>query len=414
MLFKFPIKKNTVILALGAESAGNFSVYFKNKIFLSEDFGDLLEEKNWEKYRSSVLKYLCKYKIKPKIILTDLHPLYKNTSWGEKLAKKFDAKFIQVQHHHAHIFSAIGDKILHTTSYLLPSTFYGIAMDGTGFGTDGEIWGGEIFKIKIQKTRNKEQEISRIGHLENQGMIGGDAAIREPARMLIGILYNLTYHPEFVSGSKYKVETLKQVQHDKEKKYFIYSFVKKYYTKNEFGLLYSQLQQNFNCQKTSSTGRILDAVSILLGFCGNERNYKHEPIDLLEENSTKPYADLKPKITKNKSGEYILETTPLFEYLLSYLRPYLRAEKISLEKRKRLAATTQLYIAQGLYGIINKGQGTMNKEQNIFLAGGMSNNKIISEHLTSKGAYTSKKVPRGDAGLSFGQIVCYFLTNSRD
>jgi hydrogenase maturation factor HypF (carbamoyltransferase family) len=85
-----------------------------------------------------------------------------------------------------------------------------------------------------------------------------------------------------------------------------------------------------------------------------------------------------------------------------------------LEKRKRLAATTQLYIAQGLYGIINKGQGTMNKEQNIFLAGGMSNNKIISEHLTSKGAYTSKKVPRGDAGLSFGQIVCYFLTNSRD
>ena len=66
--------------------------------------------------------------------------------------------------------------------------------------------------------------------------------------------------------------------------------------RNQFELLYNQLKQNFNCQETSSTGRILDAVSLLLGFCKNERNYKHEPIDLLEQNSTSPYGNLKPKI----------------------------------------------------------------------------------------------------------------------
>ena len=68
------------------------------------------------------------------------------------------------------------------------------------------------------------------------------------------------------------------------------------YTKNQFELIYNQLIQNFNCLETSSTGRILDAVSLLLGFCKNERKYKHESIDFLEKNSTIPYLDLKPKI----------------------------------------------------------------------------------------------------------------------
>ncbi|MDQ1284352.1 MAG: HypF protein [Patescibacteria group bacterium] len=417
-----PSKKNVSILALGAESAGNFSFYNQGKVYFSKDFGDLLEEKNRENYKKTVLTYLKKNKIKPQIVLTDLHPLFNTTRWGAELAQKYGTKHIQVQHHLAHIFSTIGDRIIHDTSHIIPDTFYGIACDGTGYGTDGKIWGGEIFQISnclISNSPNKIPEskfkISRIGYLENQIMIGGDVAIREPARMLISIL------SKFLNKAE------------------VYKHIEKYYSRNEFELLYNQLQQNFNCQETSSAGRILDAVSLLLGFCGNERNYKHEPIDLLEKNSTEPYADLKPKIKgitdpKSQITNYQLLITPLFEYLLKYL-PGNVDGNVPRDKH-RLAATAQFYLAQGVYEILqsvrhperspypDEVEGSSNNKQksanrskiflftqdDVFFAGGLANNKIISEYLTSKGAYVSEVIPRGDAGISFGQVVYCLLS----
>jgi len=388
---------NQIILALGAESAGNFSIYFSEKIYFSENFDDLLDEKKYKNFQKSVLNFLKKNKIKPTIILTDLHPLYKTTIWGKKLAKNFKAKHIKIQHHLAHIFSAVNEKEIQ-------NSFIGIACDGTGYGLDGKIWGGEIFNVKCQMSNVKY--IERIGHLENQIMIGGDLAVKEPARMLISILDKIfslreTSRREKISNfsplGKYPAKT--QCSNFKNKKNFIYHYIKKYYTKNQFKLLYNQLQQNFNCQETSSTGRILDAVSILLGFCKNERNYKHEPIDLLEKNSTTPYKNLKLKISsyKLKAKNYqLLETTPLFKYLIKNLHC----------DKKRLAATAQLYIAQGLYKIILKSK-ILNLKSKFFFSGGIANNKIISNYLKLKSIYISKKIPCGDAGISMGQIMYY-------
>jgi hydrogenase maturation protein HypF len=416
------------ILALGAESAGSFSVFSslsfrtkrsgernplkpnnpaykgflaslrndKNKklcgeIYLSDDFGDLLDDKNYKKFQKAVLTFLKKNKIKPDIILTDLHPLYKTTIWGAELAKKYKAEHVQVQHHLAHIFSAIGEKTMHNTLYKIPDTFYGIALDGTGYGLDGKIWGGEIFKISplIKGARG----INRIGHLENQTMIGGDLAVKGPARILISILN------KFMSKDG------------------IFKRVKKYYSKNQFELLYNQLQNNFNCQETSSAGRILDAVSILLGFSKNERNYKHEPIDLLEKNSTVPYNNLKPKIAKiyNKESRTCLPVGKVINYELcsTYLFEYL-IKNINKDK-KRLAATAQLYIAEGLYEIIKKNHNSKFMIHDSYLAGGLANNKIILAYFKSKNKKNNpvkpkfNRVPRGDAGISFGQIIYYLL-----
>ncbi|MDO8240863.1 MAG: hypothetical protein Q7T51_02710 [Candidatus Moranbacteria bacterium] len=401
-VFNYPQKNKQQILALGPESNGNFSVFSYNKIYFSEDFGDLLKDTNFNEYQHELNKFLRKNKIKPDIILTDLHPLYKTTILGKDLAKKYKAKHIQIQHHIAHIFSAVGEKALQTTNYKLPPKFCGIALDGTGYGTDGKIWGGECFAIsnlqfpisndKISKQKIK---IERIGSLENQVMIGGELAIQEPARMLISILDKIT---------RYKIQDTRksQISNLKSQKDFIYSFVKKYYSVQEFEVLYNQLQQNFNCIETSSCGRVLDAVSILLGFCKNERKHKHEPILKLEANSTKPYLDIKPKIEMperviSHRSSVILNTTCLFEYLIKNLH----------KDKKRLAATAQLYIAEGL------AVGVKPLQLPIFLAGGIANNKIISEYLISKGAYVNKKIPRGDAGLSFGQII-FYLANPRN
>ncbi len=383
MNIEFKSGKNTPLLALGAESAGNFSVYSKGRIFLSDDFGDLLDENNFKKFKRAVLRHLKENKVNPKAVLTDLHPLYKTTVWGAGLAKKFGAKHIQVQHHLAHVFSAYGESLIGGTCPAPNSFWCGVACDGTGYGLDGKIWGGECFAISKLKSQNSKLEIERFGRLENQIMIGGDLAVREPARMLIAILSKIV-------GRRTS---------DKARKDFIYKFVGKYYTRNQFELLYGQMKQGFNCQETSSTGRILDAVSVLLGFSGNERKYKHAPAALLEKNSAKPYKNLKLKIKKSGT-EYCLLTTPLFEYLVKNLH----------RDKKRLAATAQLYIAEGLYEICQRSK----VKGQLYFSGGMANNKIMSAYFESKGAVMNEsaswRIPRGDGGLSFGQIVYYCLS----
>lgn len=400
-------KDKQVILALGAESSGNFSAFKDGKIYFSEDFNDLQEITNFQNYKRELNKFLKRHAIIPDVILSDLHPLFSTTQLAKDFAKKHKAEHVPVQHHLAHIFSAVGDEFIHNTLYKIHDTIIGVACDGTGFGFDEKIWGGEVFKIsnfqfppqrdkpgakisnKIQKSKI---EIDRIGHLENQMLIGGEMAINEPARMLIAILGSFLNKNE------------------------VYVFVKKYYTKNEFELLFSQFEQNFNCIETSSTARILDAVSVLVGFSKNERLSKHGPVQLLEQNSSKSYLDLKAKVERYKiqdtstkqytisNSQYpkdmlVLNTTFLFEYLIKNLH----------KDKKRLAATAQKYIADGLVEMVKNLQPTTHNLQPVFFAGGMADNKIISEILESHGTYTNKKIPRGDAGISFGQIFYYLL-----
>jgi hydrogenase maturation protein HypF len=382
-----------IVLALGAESAGNFSLFKNEKIYLSQYFGDLSKEENYLKFQNSVQGFLKKNEINPQIILSDLHPLFNTTIFAKKLAKKYSAAYLPIQHHLAHIFSSLGDRIIHNQQnkkYKIPRIIYGIACDGTGMGLDGKIWGGEIFKIR-KSIRSKRQNL-RIGHMENHILIGGESAIKEPARMLIAILGKFM---------------------DKKS---IFNLEKKYYTKNEFTVLYNQWLQKFNCVETSSTARVLDAVSLLLGFCKNKSGYKHEPVDLLEKNSTIPYKNLTPIIaaeTPKASGDntkLILQTTPLFKYLVKHLA----------KDKKRLAATAQKYLADGLVKIVKKYDQNMEypsmsgKIPNIYFAGGMADNKIMTKIIQAQGTYINKKIPYGDAGISFGQIVYYLSTNSRD
>lgn len=368
-IFDVPIKSKKNILALGPESAGNFSLYSREKIYVSQNFGDLLDEENFKNFKGAVNKFLRTSGFRPDIILTDLHPLYKTTILGEQMIIKSKGKHVKVQHHVAHVFSSAGEKkwLLGSGNgeLKLRAEIIGVACDGTGFGLDGKIWGGEVLKIVIGK------EISRIGHLENQILIGGDLAVKEPARMLISIL------------SKFL---------DKKA---VYNFMKKYYSRNHFEVLCNQLRSRFNCQETSSTARVLDAVAVLLGFSKNIRNKKHGPVIALEKNSTRPY-QLKPKIVYDSDrGSYVILTAPLFEFLFKNFD----------RDKKRLAATAQLYLAQGLYEIAKKHEET--GKYDYFFSGGMADNKIMSDYFSLNEFYLSKKIPRGDAGISFGQIVYY-------
>ncbi|EKE25538.1 MAG: hypothetical protein ACD_5C00127G0008 [uncultured bacterium] len=399
--FETQLKHKLTILALGAESSGNFSICKNGKIYFSEDFSDLQEVTNFQGYKRELNKYLKEHEIEPDVILSDLHPLFLTTQLAKDLAKKYKARHILVQHHIAHIFSTVGENTLETESCELEADFFGIACDGTGYAEDETIWGGEVFKIyNLQlpisnKIKNSKLQIKRMGHLEHQFLIGGELAIKEPARVLISIL------SKFLSKEN------------------TYHHLKKHYKKNEFELLWNQLQQNFNCLETSSTARILDAVSVLLGFSKNEMLSKHGPVKLLEQNSTNTYTNLKPTIEFDKEQRMlILKTTPLFKYLIKNIN----------KDKKRLAATAQKYIADGLLEICHQSSVISHQNSNIenrlsllthnrlpvFFSGGMANNKIISQLLEKEGVYINRKIPRGDAGISFGQIFFFLLANPRD
>lgn len=232
-------------------------------------------------------------------------------------------------------------------------------------------------------------EIQRIGHLEEQCLLGGELAVEEPARMLISILSKFLPKDE------------------------VFEYMKEYYSKNEFNLLWNQLQQKFNCMVSSSASGVLDAVSILLGFCENKRKYKHYPVKMLEESSKPVSSMLQPIIYRNKTGKYILSTTELFKYL---------TENLGADK-SQLGYIAQRYIIEGLHEIVKRYDGAKQESDSlresdsatypkIFFSGGLSANRVMKEFAEEHGIYVSAKIPPGDEGIALGQIVYSIITPS--
>ena len=180
--FRTRYKKKEVIIALGSESAGNFCIFKDGKIYHHNGFGNLLDSKNYSNFSNSIYSILEKDKLKPAVILADKHPLFLSSLLAEDIAKKYKAKLIKVQHHVAHIFAALGEDEL-INKKKIQNKIVGIACDGTGYGDDESIWGGEVIAIDL-----KNKDYKRAGFLEPQILLGGEQAIRQPARMLIGIL----------------------------------------------------------------------------------------------------------------------------------------------------------------------------------------------------------------------------------
>jgi len=307
-----------------------------NKVFISESMGTLSDPDNLSKYRATIDATISKFS--PSKILCDLHPGYPSTRIARELSEQNNIPLQQVQHHIAHAHSAAFEHSL--------TDFVGIAADGMGYGTDGTIWGGEVFDNR-----------KRVGSLEPQLQLGGDSATQFPEKMLVSVLANFLEQNEIS-----KHVTLPQ---------------------NDLSLLLQQREQQFNSPISTSTGRILDAASALLGFC-KQREYPGSPAIILEQNSTTPY-DLEPVI--QKKDRTLLLTTPIFEFLIE------NRDK----DNSRLAATVQQYLAEGFYKIADRGKP-------IVFSGGCANNKIMAEYLSSKNVMTNKNVPPGDGGISLGQL----------
>ena len=362
------------ILAVGTEMKNVFAFKKGNQITLSPHLGNMEGLENFENFKITLDRFLKLTQANPQMILCDANPEFQISAFAKMYAEEKNIKCIPVQHHLAHVFSVALEHDL--------TNFCGIAADGTGYGEDGKVWGGEVFR------NNK-----RVGHLEYQKLVGGDAANKEPIRFLVGILekfMDLEKIPDLLRSNPLNPPFQGDLFRDKSIKVF-----------------YQQAQQNFNCIETSSCGRVLDAAAILLGF-GDKNHYEGYLAEMLEAGVQKgdhknplnpPYQGdlLFDPVIEKQGDQYILMTTPLFEFLV---------KNLDINPREKLAYLVLKYLALGLYEIYEKSSGE--KKMDLVFSGGCVYSSVMSKILISKGVKLNKNVPAGDGGISVGQIG-YFL-----
>lgn len=332
------------ILGLGAEGSGSFCVFDGERAHVSENFGDLSFIENMDRFRASLTKMLNFLGGAVDCVACDMHPGYASRAYAQDIASELGCKAVEVQHHAAHVYSCAFEH------GLAEGDFVGIACDGTGYGSDGKIWGGEVFLGD-----------RRVGSLEEQMMVGGESAILDPRKMLFGIVHRFLCDDEILKLDMFR--------------------------RSEVLVLSKQADEGFNVFQTTSCGRVLDALSALLGVC-RKRTYDGEPAIALEAyaKGVKGFG-LEPVV--ERKDRWILNTTKLFEFIYEN----------SDEDKGRLAATAHEYVASGLLEIANK------YDKDIVFSGGVAHNSIISGFFRKRGVLVNRDIACGDYGISFGQCA---------
>jgi hydrogenase maturation protein HypF len=212
------------VLGIGADMKNTFAVAHDGWITLSPYIGDLENPETQEILKASVQRYLDCYNLTPELLVHDLHPDYFSTH----IARQFSNVWKTVQHHHAHCIAA-------AVEHGIEGRAIGIAFDGTGYGPDGTIWGGEILEFD-------SQSFDRKFHLRPFALPGGEKAVKEPKRTLVSILSHVdaVSSPRLADGWKRGEDTASTLK---------------------------ILRSGINCPVTSSMGRLFDAAAVLLGAC---------------------------------------------------------------------------------------------------------------------------------------------------
>ena len=347
------------ILGVGAEENVNACILLGDKAFISQYIGDV-ETLETLKFLEEATRHLLEItKGKIAAVAYDQHPKFITSRLAQEFGKEYKCPVFPVQHHYAHILSLMGEMGV--------DEIVGISCDGAGYGLDGNTWGGEILHCTLE-------DFSRLGHLQEQPMVGGDLAARHPLRMVVGILHKAVDISEWIlSKANYFPHREREVE-----------------------IILKQLMGS-RMPITSSCGRVLDAVSALLGLC-YERTYEGEPAMKLESAAIygKDVLRLDPKI----KGD-VIDTTYLVHKIFENRDRYSIAD---------LAHSAEAYIAESLAEL------TIEKAREIGVdtigfSGGVAYNEYIT--LTIRKVVEGNglkflvhdQVPPGDGGISLGQAI---------
>lgn len=347
------------ILALGGDMKNSFAISKNNYIYVGPYTGDLDNYEIIQRLKNNINRYLTIFEVKPKLIACDLHPNFESL----RIAKSYNLPIIKVQHHHAHIVSCMVDN-------KYSDKVIGIAFDGTGYGDDHCIWGSEFFI-------NDLKEYKRVGHLEYVNFLGGDSTIRNGDKIALSYLHTLELTDD------------------------IKNLINKYY-KGNYEIVFKLLEKEKFSYKSSSMGRLFDAVSSLIGLC-HHSSFEGEAANMLEalldnDNLTIGYSI---NIIK-KENMYLLSPTSIIKEVLQDIKLKISKKDISL----KFHSTIVKYIIEMCK--ILRVEYNINT---VALSGGVfQNNFILTNTYNNLISLDFKvlihnEVPSNDGGISLGQII---------
>jgi len=350
---------NKCALGLGAELNVTSCLLLRNKAFVSQHIGDVENLETLLFLKNSVDHLTKLTNSKVEVVACDLHPKFTTTKLAQNLGNKLGCPVVPVQHHHAHIASLMGEWDI--------NEMVGIACDGFGYGSDGTAWGGEILYCN-------QEGFQRLGHLEEQPMVGGDLATLYPLRMVAGILHDDTDVEEWLLSNSNCFP----------------------HGKKEVEVIVKQLKKRL-VPKTTSCGRVLDAVSAILGVC-YERTYEGESAMKLESVALKGknVLNLAPRLKGN-----VIYTTPLVHEIFNQRGKHSVAD---------LACSAQSYLARSLAQLAVEEAERLNVNH-IGFSGGVAYNEHITvaiRRIVEGNGFqflVHNRVPPGDGGISFGQAI---------
>ncbi|SNZ15736.1 carbamoyltransferase HypF [Hydrogenobacter hydrogenophilus] len=347
--FKLPKK----ILAVGGMLKNTFAIGFDDTVILSQHVGDVENLETQKSFEGMVFDLMTLYEFKPEVVVCDLHPRYETTRWAEYFSQKENIPLIKVQHHYAHILSCMAERGIN-------GKVLGIAWDGTGYGDDGTLWGGEFMICDYQG-------YERVFYMKPFRLIGGEKAVKEPRRMALSLLFEL-YGKDVFDMSLPAVSS---------------------FTNSGLVNLYTAWSKGINSPYSSSVGRLFDAVASLLNI-KQTISYEGQAAMMLEDLYDPSIKDHYPYFIEEKHINW---------------KPTILAIIEDREKEKIPSRFINTLAKICLDVSIR-----MDVEQVCLSGGVMQNDPLVSkikELLSNRGfkVYTHQRVPANDGGLCLGQAV---------
>jgi hydrogenase maturation protein HypF len=355
------------ILACGAEEKNTFCLTRDNHAFVSQHIGDMENIETLEHYERTVELYRKLFRIRPEIIAYDLHPEYLPTKYALEQIDKSGLRGTGVQHHHAHIASCLADN-------RFEEKVIGVAFDGTGYGSDGHIWGGEFLIADCR-------DFQRVGQLEYQPLPGGALAIKRPYRIALGYLVKLMGDAAFDQ----KLDSLNSVDGQ------------------EIELVKKQVVAGINSPLTSSMGRLFDSVSALTGICSVIDYEAQAAIEMEmkaynspEEQGAYPFSIV------SRDGYHTVMLREIMSGVVHDIITGIPASVIAMRFHNTIAR-----LALEVCLKIKRQSGL----DTVALSGGCFQNRLLlvkTLHLLSSADFKvliHRQVPANDGGISLGQAV---------
>ncbi len=370
------------ILGVGAHLKNAVALSVGPQIFVSQHIGDLETEQAYDAFRRVIRDFEKLYEASPAELAADAHPDYLSTSYARALCDSnagsrsaAPARLLRVQHHLAHVLSCMAENEL-------DPPVLGVSWDGTGYGLDGTVWGGEFFHVTGKDSR-------RVAHLRPFPLPGGDKAIKEPRRTALGLLFESMGQPAFAMKHLAALGS---------------------FSASELASLEMMLRRRLNSPLTSSVGRLFDGVASFCGLrqevrfegqaamelefaletCGTDRALHEEGYPIRLANGPVENANLAPRL--------IVDWGPLLGGVLSDLQGGIGVGQISAR------------FHNGLVQAILDVAGRIG-EKRVVLSGGCFQNRYLTEtavrSLGQAGfrAYWHQRVPPNDGGIALGQVA---------